>query len=630
MAESLFLTNPDSATFPGPLLADHHLLAVALAWGIRDHYHPRQAFAAIPAQHHDAAMLCALILLSHDQGHGCLPLIAFPAWWENLLATQANTPESSYQNFPYQEYQTTISSIALRTFVAELPKVLPDLWTTDPGNPQPFLLLDKPDFCLYSQRQYYNETRVAELLSLRLGLRHQLPLACPDLSIPAPAGASPQVQIASAKQSEAIIASLGHAFFVLSGGPGTGKTTTVFHLLHAWYQSGVRRIGLGAPTGRAAQRMKDSLMATCQAQNAGSLAPGFAYCIQQLEPATVHRWAGRGSLNGLELRDLELLIIDEASMLDSELASVILEGLDPLASLILVGDHRQLPAVEDGSIMADIAQFALSQQSRPWFWHLEHSLRAGDQVLRIPRMIAKDEPANTIFPAFSGVANLLPHGLKALATEQACRWCSCHEDNRHNMALRQSLIEFVCGIFSPNASSDCLSNSIVLSARREGFWGAETMNILIAEQYRCQWRKNSEPSLWFHGQEIIAGMPLMIRRNDLSLGVFNGDRGIVRCQQNNLVIELLGGRSLPLAILPEFSVAFAMTIHKSQGSEFDHVTILTDHHNATATRELLYTGLTRARKSWTLYASPQGLAAILNRATHRFSQLAYRLTTASP
>ncbi|NVK43030.1 MAG: exodeoxyribonuclease V subunit alpha [Oceanospirillaceae bacterium] len=451
-------------------------------------------------------------------------------------------------------------------------------------------------------------------------------------------------------QQVAAAVAVSRRFAVISGGPGTGKTTTVIKLLalHIEQQlaEGRRpRIRLAAPTGKAAARMAESIAA---ARGRLPLATGVAELIP-LEASTLHRLLGvlpgsrrfrHGADNPLHL---DLLVVDEASMVDLPLMARLMAALPEHARLILIGDRDQLASVEAGSVLGDICS---------WPGELRYGSKQAQYLADVCDVDA-EALGDTGAPAIAdGLAQLrisyrfgADSGIGCLARAvnagdaSGCRevWKGGYGDVRwhrldsgHYQALidrcvagYRGYLEALAAGQSPQAVLNAFGRFQLLSALRQGPYGVTGLNERIE-------RGLSDVGLIRPANAWYAGRPVIVTRNDRALELFNGDIGIA---MPNATGELRvwfdqGGSPRPVlpSRMPEHETVYGMTVHKSQGSEFDQVLLLLPPDDAPVlTRELLYTGITRARGLFELYAREALLEKVIDRRTERASGLAARL-----
>ena len=414
---------------------------------------------------------------------------------------------------------------------------------------------------------------------------------------------------------------------VLLGGPGTGKTTKIAQDLVERFSSlsakeSWPRLGLAAPTGKAASRMTDVLRHRCLELGASS----SVIAAVTAEPArTVHKLLDYNPSRVQPFRyhagnrlPYDMVIVDEASMLSSSLMYHLLTALADDAEVILVGDPDQLASVDAGTVLGDIAGFRSERYKKhplhnkiaelttvhrakdaPGIKALAESIRAGD-VSRTRAVLEAGhadvqwiEPTNG--PAVEGlVAEIVDHA-KCLQSVAKNR------DLDNTLAIQQELQ--------------------VLCAHREGFSGVTQWNARVETKLGI-----TQAMPWYIGQ------PIMITRNCRSLALFNGDVGvIVASSSRNNHFEAIFGQPgqtvrVPVSRLEDVATVHALTIHKSQGSEYQHaVVVLPEHFSRIVTRELVYTAVTRAIKKVTLVCPRNVLEAAVKKPIRRATGLAERM-----
>ncbi|WOS41017.1 exodeoxyribonuclease V subunit alpha [Xanthomonas rydalmerensis] len=457
------------------------------------------------------------------------------------------------------------------------------------------------------------------------------------------------------RQAQAAALALRRALLLVTGGPGTGKTTTIARLLLLRLAQARAtglpppRIALAAPTGRAAERMAESLRAAV----ARALADGVDPALAEALPAgasTLHRLLGvipdlpRFRHDADNPLPFDLIVIDEASMVDLPLMCKLVEAVADGAQLILLGDADQLPSVEAGDVLAAILQAAGPGDA----------LQADDaralQPLLGDSAVAHDH---------GGLAGHRVHLLRGYRQAQDFALAPLADAVRSGDAdgtlrlLRDGQlagVHFHDGVDDPLAAGgDALlahwralgdaddpaqalraaARLRLLTAVRAGPQGARGLNARI-EQLLAETasgaRRLGAAAPWFHGRLLL------ITENSYRHGLFNGDVGIcLRDAQGTLVAWFDGAgdgqvRGFHPAALPAHESAFAMTVHKAQGSEFDEVWLQLPTRDARVlSRELVYTGITRARRALHIAASEAVLRAALARHAARISGLAWRL-----
>ncbi|WP_088329042.1 exodeoxyribonuclease V subunit alpha [Lacimicrobium sp. SS2-24] len=450
-------------------------------------------------------------------------------------------------------------------------------------------------------------------------------------------------------QQIAVVQAASQALCIITGGPGTGKTTTVTRLMAlvqtlAATQGKRLRIAMTAPTGKAATRLTESI------EQARRRLPESMSQSLPHQASTLHRLLG-SIPNRKQFRHhrdnplaLDMLILDEASMVDLPLMAKLLDALPTDCRVVMLGDRQQLASVEVGSVLSDICA------SVPVWGEQQFTAQTAQRIARITGIDLEpcQQPVSSVqdnlvmlskshrFDFHSGIGQLASAvNLGNLTAVLRCLSSSDYADlNWYAEASPGELVELACrgmqDYFAAVAEKDIgqaftqLSKQQVLCATRKGQWGSETLNRQIAlSLMRRNWIKPQ--------QELYAGLPVMITQNDYQVQLFNGDTGICLPDDNGLLkvwFQQESGtlRSILTSRLPAWQPVYAMTIHKSQGSEYEHAIIsLGDNPGQFVSRELLYTGITRARKELTLFAPTQQLHNALDTVSQRGSGLTWRL-----
>jgi exodeoxyribonuclease V alpha subunit len=459
-------------------------------------------------------------------------------------------------------------------------------------------------------------------------------------------------------QKIAAFAAVRKSFCVISGGPGTGKTRTVVRLLALLIGQTERppRIALVAPTGKAAARLQDSIkMARGQlgaSDEFQRFLPETASTIHRLlRPVPGSPYFRHHSGNRLPI---DILVVDEASMVDLALLAKLLEAAPPNARVVLLGDKDQLASVEAGAVLGDICQGdAINRFSREF---CEDYQRVTGQQLPaecrgIEGGVLRDGliqlTRNYRFGQESGIfrlSRMIQHGAwdDALRELRDCEkieasgapgtgavhWRKLPQPPQLKKVLREIVLRgFGKGLAAPDPREalEEMGRFRILCALRQGPYGIGQLNLLVEEILEeAELIQRNNP--WYRGR------PVMISRNDYDLKLFNGDIGVLWPDQESGEIRaffLDAGnelrKCLPLR-LPPHETVYAMTVHKSQGSEFQNLLfILPDKDCPVLTRELIYTGLTRASQGAELWVDDTVFRAAVERPVQRASGLKERL-----
>jgi len=656
------------------------------------------AFARFVAETDPAApasLLLAAALLAHleGRGHCALPLAGLHRDPQALLAWPVDAVESLTAAF--QDWPADVA--AQQAQWGNLPSLT---WMplADPGGSMPGDEASSPSLdasesaplpshagtsplvacggLLYLRRYWGHETRVAAQVRQRAGIAPDtidLPTAqtlLHRLFPPGAAGSAPDWQ------KVACAIALRGRLTLITGGPGTGKTHTAARLLMLMQAlQGDRpplRVALAAPTGKAAARLRQSITGALERIDAPLAASlGLGRWIGTLGPArTLHALLGaqagtrRLRHDAANPLDLDLLVVDEASMIHLEMMAQLLDALPAQARLVLLGDKDQLASVEAGAVMGDLCMGSgdgergggYRAHTADWVCQLtgehlpastlgdgstlaqqtvvlRHSHRfdgpIGQLALAVNAGDAATAQAVLAGDADGPVAQIRvesPEAVVSMALGGRAGAVGGYRAYLSRLAQRPAPGDpsgFEAWARSVLAAFDGFR---VLCALREGPWGVSGLNAAIE-------RGLVEAGLLARRGEWYEGRPVMVTRNDPALGVSNGDIGIVlRAAGSDGAMRCFfpegeGLRSVSVGRLADVETAFAMTVHKSQGSEFGHVAlVLPDDDAPVLTRELVYTGITRARQAFTLVAPrPELLAIACARLTRRVSGLPGRL-----
>lgn len=598
----------------------------------------------------------AILAQMEGRGHTCLPL--------RLLAT---SPDDVLAWPP-------LAKLELQSLWASLPADLNGWLTALRSSPlvrsaddpvdlgQPLVLSGADGEPLLYLRRYWNhEQKVAQTILQRCAASQKIDesLAQMWLGRLFDSGNTPDEDVKDVDwQKLACAVALRAGMTVITGGPGTGKTYTaarLLALLFAMSDAPQRlRVALAAPTGKAAARLRQSIDFSLQELSTrlgdeldlGSL-------TQRMGAArTLHSLLG-ASINTRELRfnatnqlDVDILIVDEASMIHLEMMSAMLQALPADAKLILLGDKDQLASVEAGAVLGDLCRDAISGNYNPETSRyaeattarvlpkeflakathttplaqqtvmLRKSRRFGGQIGQLALAVNAghgDTASNLIAGDTSGIL----HSIKQPSVESVLNLAT-----RGRKGAMASYADYL-RLINARSNSDLLQEETheawvisvlrsfdrfrILCAVHDGDWGTVGLNQSVQ-------RALDTAGLLKPSGEWFSGRPVMVTRNDPALGVFNGDIGVTLpgpSGSTTLRVYFLDGdklRSVGVSRLAHVETAFAMTVHKSQGSEFTHTAlVLPLAGGKVVTRELVYTGITRARESFTLIEAKAGL-----------------------
>ena len=448
---------------------------------------------------------------------------------------------------------------------------------------------------------------------------------------------------------------------IISGGPGTGKTTTVVALLACLLAENPKlRVALAAPTGKAAARMLDALR-----QRAGDLPPELQALLPR-EAHTLHRLLGVTPEPGHFRHHagnplpIDALFVDEASMLDLALACQLCEAVPPDARLVLLGDKDQLSAVEAGAVFSEIS--ADPTLTAACIAELAALTATPAARIQPPPAITPTPLADCVvwfseshrFASTSGIGRLAAD-INAGRGAEACDWLagttdlsvgwlpdgSADLEAATRQAIRDGYQPYREALMHPHADPATRRHQVfaafdrfrVLCAQRETARGVHAINALVSRHLQ---QSVGDTHATVTGSPWYLGRPVMVLRNDYVLKLFNGDIGLCLPDDAGELMVWFPGQDAgfrPVAPirLPEHDTAFAMTVHKAQGSEFESVLLLLpEQTNRVVTRELLYTGVTRASKRVCLVAGQEVLVNACANRSRRHSGLIARLGETGP
>jgi exodeoxyribonuclease V alpha subunit len=453
---------------------------------------------------------------------------------------------------------------------------------------------------VYFQKNWLDENVFKEHLSRILNVEPEFNLDSESLKIALEALWNRGVLLE--EQFEAIRKSLVNTFTIIAGGPGTGKTYTAGLLIKTFWESlskdhkAKMNMVLAAPTGKAASNLQKSIQKACNEIE------GFPLPQAQ----TLHSLLGKRKSSSLSYLRADFILIDECSMIDASIMSQLLSSVKSGARLIFLGDPHQLPPVESGALFADL-NASLGNNRVELKQCLRSDLRG---ILDFASKVNDGDAKASI--------DLLVHSKEG----SGLRLIGTHDNSIHKM--RKFFLDYARNRFpspiishlSPAELIDTFNRFRILSPMRRGPFGVDELNYLFLDYFR---------SKIVSGQTFVA--PIMLINNDYRLQLFNGEVGVlVRPDEGEgylLIQSSIGVRKIPEILIPRYEYAYCLSVHKSQGSEFDEVLALFPEGSEVFGREVLYTAATRARKLLEVWGSHETLSQTIERKVKRISCFTY-------
>jgi len=498
---------------------------------------------------------------------------------------------------------------------------------------------------LFTQRQFADELSIAEQLSLRAGRKSGMSVdnELIERLVPIPAKDDEEaIKVGDTgianRAAQSVVA---NCLTVLTGGPGTGKTFTLTRCLAVLLSTRETElddlsIALIAPTGKAAARAKELLNSFVDDERnpekpSIGVSEKILHALSKIEPRTIQRALGNKRRMHTRFQHdhqislpHDIVIVDEMSMVPSYLMARLLEAIRPDSTILLVGDQAQLESVESGSVLRDIVE-ASTINSSPLdgrvfellrVWRQTSETRIGD----LARHIRAGEADKALALALTN-----PAGVKFVESKKNGKVPEEVLDSTVNSLRLASEHAIKLSQQDHQISLDLITNNKVLCGPRNGPLGVNTWNALIGKAVHGS----------SDGDLFNPGTPLLVTINSPRSKLVNGDIGVVvNYQESDGVIDRRvffftedGGRYLTPAELPQVEICYAMTVHKSQGSEYEYLlVILPGESSPLLTRELVYTAVTRAKSSLIIAGTTSAFSQSIKNQSVRFSGLATLLS----
>lgn len=418
----------------------------------------------------------------------------------------------------------------------------------------------------------------------------------------------------------------------ITGGPGTGKTTTVTLLLWVLYQlyGANCNIKICAPTGKASARVKDSITNSIKYFKEKKLTI-FSDDFDSLlgngnNFGTIHKLLGsnKNSIyfkhNKDNLLDIDVLVIDESSMISLPLYNKLLQAVNckTIKHIIFLGDKNQLSSVEEGYVFASLIGEGkkldlFTSPASTNVSNLSISKRNTDDVGVLANAILTQNMPQ--------IEKVLENSSKISLTKPKLNNILLRSFNSNNYSIN-TYLNFIIKteILDYKELFIKFNQQIILCLTNTGLLGSININQQVEKKAKLLFKTIN---IWYTGR------PIIILENDYSLGLYNGDIGICQIKHDKVVIIFENGKEFIPEVLPKHQLAYALSIHKSQGSEYEHVNIILpegQNNKLLCTNELIYTAITRAKKSIIIYSEKETIKQAINNRTNRNTGLSYLLT----
>jgi exodeoxyribonuclease V alpha subunit len=580
--------------------------------------------------------------------------LALSSHEKEMMVKRFDTIVMLYQRLKNTDLTTFLQSIHEHTLFANVDA------NTDSNNKKNSLSKNKPIIYQMKKIETDNKTKISLTFWLHRAWQAEFNLAKNINNILSQQVSPLQIAIPEnlhEHQVKAINVANNNAFSIITGGPGTGKTYTVAQLVialqqatesggdgaeHIRFSTDSASLALAAPTGKAAQRMQESLQAALDAANVK---------LQLQEAKTIHRLlgigrTGRPRYNADNPLGEDIIIVDEASMLGVELANYLVSAIKPGARLILLGDANQLAAVDAGAVLADLCRIPLLQSIHAELTESRRfSAESGigklaSQINKVEvdtqaiwKLLRQDEALSFQYVNTLQAESISDNQIKNSLGNKKLSLKIAHDYNPYVNKIR-NLLENPVEKSMPESVKATITSLMetfnqfrILTAGHNGEWGDHYINNYLTQWHLAELKLPLGQNTWFHGR------PVMVLQNNYELGLFNGDIGFClqtsddRSRLKVFFENKTQGIAVNLLNEEVIATAYAMTIHKSQGSEFDHVAITFDNsHARLLSKELIYTAVTRAKKQVTIYSTKQAFERAIKTPTERHTGLALQFS----